>query len=242
MIRPREAWFEVEPAPGAAVGPFSQRWSTRSGFPAPFWGVRVCNWPVQDGSTRPSRPVLRSWWDPDLDSPYSTAEVTVVKDGFFARQVNVGNLPSVVIEHVGIEDHRVQTGETPSGEPVFEKRTCLVVRVAVPDGQRIWVRPLGVRYDGAEHRFYNAAHRYTGLFWTITRDQAELNLRRLALISLTDFQKRATGSGHHLALTDLLAPDASDTGPGLLPPDAPGTEDTLPRQEPLPAARSASTP
>jgi hypothetical protein len=237
MVRPHEAWFEVSPAPDAAPVAFSQRWSSRSGFPAPFWGVRVAGWPPVKGSTRHARPLLTGWWEADLDSPYTTAEVTVVKDGFLARQVNAGDLQSVVIENVGVENHRVQTGDNAAGDAVFERRSCLVVRLSVPSGQRVWIRPLGLRFDGAEHRFYTAANRYTGLFWTVTRDQAELKLRTIALVSLTDFQKRAAARGNRVQLTDLPAPDASDSGPGLVPADTPGLDTAVPLQEALPATR-----
>lgn len=238
MLRPRESWFEVEPAPGSEQEPFAQRWTTRYGLPAPFWGVRVSDWPRSAGTPTPARPILRSWWDPDQSSPYTTALVQLADfrsaDEILAREVRVDDLPPLIVEGVAIEKHRVQIGEVASDEPVFAERSCLVVRLTLPPGQRFYVRPIGLRPDGAEHRFYTRANRYTAMFWTVTDDQAELNLKGLAVVSLTRFQERARKRGYLAELKTLPAPASTDLGPALIPHENSDTESSVPGVEALP--------
>ena len=56
----------------------------------------------------------------------------------------------------------------------------------------------------------------------MTRDQADVALTGLGMISLTDFKTRAERRGYSISRETPGAPDAHDTGPGLIPFVDPG--------------------
>ena len=78
---------------------------------------------------------------------------------------------------------------------IYRDESCLLVRLHYPEGKPYWVRPQGLRTEGAEHRFYKSANKYTGLFWPVTPDQADVTLEGLGLVSLAEFKARCERRG-----------------------------------------------
>ena len=113
-----------------------------------------------------------------------------------------------MIESVGIEEHTVEAADR-----VREKKPCLVVRLSYKQ-RPFWVRPTGVSFVGAEHRCYLTAKRYTGIFWTKTRDEVQAALRqlRLELMARDDFQAACRTDGTWIELL-LDAPKTDDARP-----------------------------
>jgi hypothetical protein len=221
MVKPREIWMEVGPS-SASEGAYAQRWAYLVGLPSPCWGVLVPAWPKMPGSESPARPTVRAWWDPDQEAPFTSEVVKLADfastDEIPAREVKVGNR-SVFIEGVMVETRRVETSPG-----VFQEEPCLVVRLRHAEGDPFWALPRGLRPEGAEHRFYSRANRYTGVFWPVTRDQADVALTGLGLVSLAEFKARAERRGYRLERPAAGAPDARDTGPNLVSFDEPFPE------------------
>ena len=110
-----------------------------------------------------------------------------------------------VVESVTVEELPIETRPG-----VREKLPCLVVRLRYPPGKPVWVLPEGLERQGDapghEHRFYEQANKYTGVFWPVTRDAALNQLRAIHLIALDRFKQQRTTARIDLKLEDL--PDA----------------------------------
>ena len=159
QINPRDAWIEVK-APPEVSAEFSTRWSFLAGYPAPAWSVEVPDWPSYAGTAAAARPELKVWWNPDEEAR-SGAELQVLpllleKN----RPVVVHNEKNVLIESVTIEKHRVEVRRG-----VVETRSCLVVRLRHEINRPIITRLELAEAEGAEHRLYAKAGKYTGLYW-----------------------------------------------------------------------------
>jgi hypothetical protein len=226
VARPREIWFEVEAAGGGPSRAGSTiRVADRWGFPAPAWEVEVAGWPTLVGRAVPATPVLRAWWDEDEAAP-----AAVVERGrdFRANDDLDGQAADIDGRRVTIESVRVEPHEVEVGEGRRQRCPCLVVRLAYPKDDPCWARPYGIEFEGWEHRFYEDVGRYTGLFWPVTPAQADTAFRRLGLISVAAFRRRAES----MRLDDLDPPDPRDVGPLPIGPSAPG-------RIPEPLARAA---
>jgi hypothetical protein len=212
MIKPREVWMEAQPL-GASASPIAQRWSYQTGLPAPAWALRVPAWPM------PARPALQVWWDAAQEATF-TSEVVRLSDfrstdEIPARPVKVDGL-TIDLEMVSVETRKVEVSPG-----VYRDESCLLIRLHYPEGKPYWVRPQGLRTEGAEHRFYKSANKYTGLFWPVTPDQADVALEGLGLVSLAEFKARCERRGFILEQQARGTPDPRDKGPGLVPyPDA----------------------
>jgi hypothetical protein len=111
------------------------------------------------------------------------------------------------LESVAIEDHWV---EDRMGQK--EKKSCLVVRMAYAKDKPVWVKVAGNGWspEGAEHRFYLDANKYTGLFWG---PKVRESLAKLSFISLDSFKRDATRRGFYLELKDAKVPEPRDDRP-----------------------------
>ena len=210
LARPRDVWLEV--APGEeAKGSVVLRWSNREGYPASAWALDVPEWPRTEGTDEPARPVVRAWWREDRSSPPAET-LTGVKSIAVRLPVDADQeveLPggTVVVRGVQVEEHSV---EIAPGER--RRMPCLVVRLSYPKGRPVWVNPRGINAVGWEHRFYNAADSYTGLFWTQTHDEAYKAVDRLDIISLDTFKRTCEGEGGYIELP-LDAPRSGSPTP-----------------------------
>ena len=66
---------------------------------------------------------------------------------------------------------------------------------------------------GFEHRFYNEAHKYTGLFWPVTSDEVEDSLNRITVYSLNQFKRQAETRKYMIELKNLKSPSSGDVRP-----------------------------
>jgi hypothetical protein len=223
LIRPRDIWFELA-ATGDDANTIPTRYTEREGFPAPTWVIDVPDWPGDARGDTPIRPMLRAWWREELEAPPARVlrggeDFDVDARTFSPRTIAVA-ADSVTIDGVGVEEHTVEVADR-----VWEKRPCLVVRLSYKE-RPFRVRPAGVSFVGAEHRSYLAAKRYTGIFWTKTRDEVLGASRqlRLELIARDDFQAACRQDGTTIELL-LESPRMEETiplpiepVPTLLPP------------------------
>lgn len=206
QIKPRDCWIELKLPPEVNTE-ISTRWSFLSGFPAPAWSIDVPRWPSYPGTTAAARPVLTVWWNPDEEAR-SGAELQVLP--LMAeknRAVVVQNEKNVVVESVTIEKHYVEVRRG-----VVELRSCLVVRMRHELNRPIITRMEFAEQEGAEHRLYARAGKYTGLYW-FADEKAALETARLRIISIPAFKEEAERRGYVLQVRDLNAPDATDYRP-----------------------------
>jgi hypothetical protein len=211
LIRPRDIWFEMATGPETAdLVPI--RWTEREGYPVPTWTIEAPDWPGKADAGIPLRPMLRASWFDDSEAPpvrilRSSEDFELDSRIDSHRPIAVG-ADSVTIESVGVEEQAVQVDDQRK-----EKKPCLVVRLSYRD-KPIRVRPAGVSFVGAEHRCYLAAKRYTGIFWTKTRDEVLNAIRqlRLELIGRDDFQAACRRNGTTIELL-LEGPRAEETLP-----------------------------
>jgi len=177
------------------------RWGYQYGYPAPAWGFTIPEWPLALGTTNLAPPLVRAWFSPDQEA----ASSAVLKRGSdFSAVSELNNRPiqvegeKTIVETVSVEDHLV---EVRSGQPP-EKKSCLVVRIAHPKDKPVWVKVSGGwDIEGFEHRFYQDANKYTGLFWPAPMN-AEESLSQLSIISMEAFKRTAKERGFVLELKD----------------------------------------
>ena len=209
-IRPRQMWIEL--GPGAHVSTAcALRWHNQPGYPAPAWGLDVPDWPADPQTQAPARPVVRVWWSPDEQMP-ADASLERGHDfdalvGLAGQQVRVAD-DVVTVEDVAVEQHVVQTAPG-----LRQPQSCLVVRLKHPPNRSVWTRVTGPNTAGAEHRFYTRIGRYTGLFWPVTADEADEQLKRVGLVSLEEFKAKAHQRGFVLDMDQLPPPEPGDRRP-----------------------------
>lgn len=213
QLRPRMIWYEIAPA-ATGTQPFHATWGFRANYASPVWQFQVPQWPVGAGGT-PVRPVVRVWWNAgqelvpavtfqrgtDFDSVRNLASRTLLVDGDEIR-----------LDGVTVEDRLVET------EPGLRAvRPCLVVRITHRRDKPVWADLQGIKIDGAEHRFYDQAGCYTGIFWLVSRERADEAITGLALYSVPAFKRDAQQRGLSLELTDTPVPQPDDIVPAPVP-------------------------
>jgi hypothetical protein len=119
-----------------------------------------------------AQPVVKVWWNPGKTS----ATLVDVSDGLGSidhKEVRLEDGKPVVIENVKFEEHEV---EYRAGEAKLATQQCMVVRIDYgKEGSPVLVDPellrdRGIKVVGYEHRIYSLAHKYTGVFWPVTRE------------------------------------------------------------------------
>ena len=154
-------------------------------------------------------PQVRVWWSPD--QPAGTAHILQQGADFKSvSELNPKKDPiqvegdKVKLESVTVEKHPVDGQQ---GEQI-----CLVVRMEYAKDKPVWVKVAGDGWnaEGAEHRFYRQANKYTGIFWPVPPSAAE-HIAKLSFISLEAFQREAKGRGYFLELNDpKMVPDRAE--------------------------------
>jgi hypothetical protein len=205
QVWPGEVWLEAGPA-GRDAAAVAQRWQSVP-FSAPAFDLTVPGWPAQPGTGALVPPVVRVWWGTRPASPAHELKpgTDFRLDADRPVGLRAGEVP-LTLEGVRVERRMVRVREDDPPEP----RWCLAVRLSHPPGQPFWVRPAGLPPAGEEHRFYQRAGEYVGLFWFAGRDTEEAvrglaagSLRGLQLFSVAGFKKEAE---HKAEFTDLSAP------------------------------------
>lgn len=212
QLRPREAWLEVDTRQSSAN--IIARWRPVVGYPAAVWGAELPAWPQAADGISPARPRVRIWFNAEQETPAASTlrrhhDFTALSD-LTGRTIRVSG-DDARIEAVVVERHLVETRPG-----VREPQSCLVVRIGHSPEKPLWARVRGVHAVGQEHRYYPSIGSYSGLFWPVTSDEAELALANISLISLSDFKQTAQSRGCQLELNDLPPPAADD-----FPPRAP---------------------
>jgi hypothetical protein len=211
QIRPRFAWFQL----GAEDRPhpereFTVRWHERIFYPGPVWHFDVPKWVKDLVADAPAKPTLTAWWcEPGtrltvggvfpLNPPGNTTDLPHPVD----------EQSGVIIESIGVEDHQVEVWPDAP-----EPKSCLVVRMKFPTDNPYIVDPYGfngLEIVGYEHRLYREVGKYTGLFWSINRDELE-KLSGLRLISLNALRAEA-GKQKNFAEVKLSEPRVEDQIP-----------------------------
>lgn len=210
MLKPRLTWIEVQP-PTEVPTPYSQRWGYQAGYPAPAWSIDVPAWPVRPGTEEPARPVLRVWWNPDQDT---APAITLDRGADFQRSADLIHR-SVLVENDQVHIANVTVEQRPiqTRPGVIETKSCLVVHLRHSPDKPVWVQVRGLNLTGQEHRFFTRAGHYTGLFWPVTVDGADVDLQSLSLYSLPAFKRHAERRGFRMEMRDLSLPAASDVRP-----------------------------
>jgi hypothetical protein len=211
-LRPREAWLEVQPRDG--MGPTITRWRYLPGYPAAAWNVEVPTWPQAADGVSPARPRVQLWFNADQETP---AAATLRRHHDFTALADLAGRPVRVLgDEVRIESVKVEQHVVPTRPGVRESQSCLVVRLSHSPERPVWASVAGMHAVGQEHRYYSSIGGYTGLFWPVTPDEAEMALARISLISLEEFKLQAQRRGCVLSLDDVPPPTPSD-----FPPRAP---------------------
>ncbi len=208
LAAPTAVWFEAYPEKELPRG---LAWRRTLGFPLPVWSLSAADWPALPDASGLAPPKMRVWWSTDEMVPYAAtlkrdAERSSIEDlrGAVMRAAD----ETIYVESVSWEEHFVDTG---NGRR--EAQPCLVVRLRHPPGQTYWAKPLGLETAGAEQRFYPSIGNYTGLFWPVTKEEANRHLHGIAIVSLQAFQRDAERLNHYLEFSDLPAPDPNDILP-----------------------------
>ncbi len=185
QVRPQYVWLEV--VARDVPKPFGLRWGGLAGIPAPAYNLDVARWPMKPAgdAPAPALPRLHAFIGSDRQLPIARAfrlnapdGYSNLRDDFRNKEEPIDGQP-VTIESVEFEDHLIETSPK-KREPM----PCLVVRVRHSAKTPVFVQidPLPNR-GGQEHRFYTDASKYTGVFWPVTKAEAE-NIRSLSIISV----------------------------------------------------------
>ena len=188
QVDPALAWFSIEPSQGH--GPFQLRWRERSLYPAPVWQLEVPRWLTDPTGAGPDKPVFKAWWLTGAEVPAAATLKIDSPQGVNGAKVEAIDGSTVVVESIRVEDHRVES--RPGSAP--ETLTCLVVRLSYPEGKPFIIDPArlgGLKAERYEHRLYTSSHKYTGLFWPVSRSQVESSLKDLGLIALDPSRRQA---------------------------------------------------
>lgn len=216
LQKPGFVWFEV-PAPDKD-NPVNLRWYPLADYPAPAYSLDTSPWPR-------SAPVsLDAYWSDEI--PASAKRVLRNDTDDFNSVIDIANRSvdgvadekvKIVIESVRHERQTVERKAPPDFNKPGETDKdvdCLVVRLRFPAGKPYFVQlPESLGTVGQEHRFYSQAGKYTGVFWNVTKEQAQA-LKALTLVSVEGAKKKAIS----VPKLELGKPEA-DWGRPLKPPD-----------------------
>jgi hypothetical protein len=201
-------WLEVEPQ-GADSLPSRFSWGEFSGYAGPTWRLNFLDWPPRVSTSQPASPRILAWWSWQNDvSSFKTidrAGGASVSDLVGKKALLPGGAGEVVIEDVELREQTRIEGAP--GEEVQTGVTALVVRASFPSKSPIWVDPVGVNYIGRQHRYYNQAGKYTGVFWPVTRDAVQNSLKGLSIYSVDRFKN---DTGTHTTVFDGKPPGSEE--------------------------------
>jgi hypothetical protein len=211
QVKPQDVWFEIQP-PATVSALYGTRYGYHFGYPAAAWSFDIPEWPLALGTPNLASPQIRAWFSPDQEA----ASSAVLQQGAdFTSGAELMNRPiqvegdKVMVESVSIENHLV---EVERGQKRVSK-PCLVVRLAYPKDKPIWTKISGSwNVEGSEHRFYQDANKYTGIFWPAPPNAAE-SLAKLSFISVPVFKREAERRGFMLDLKDAGVPEARNDRP-----------------------------
>ena len=163
-------------------------------YPAPCYRLDYLHWPDR------AAPKLDIWWNDrklpegDVVIPENDQPVTQLIE----QPVTVQS--KVVVESV-VQQKLPLVLQPDDKAPT--KVDCLIVRLRYPPDQGpFFVQLPQGKYDGAEHRFYTEAGKYTGIFWNVSETTVK-ELKSLTVYSVAGVLKEA----HHVGPLDLKVPN-----------------------------------
>jgi hypothetical protein len=187
--QPQAVWLEVEPQ-GAEAPPSLFSWGPFPGYAAPTWRLNCRDWPPRAGTSQPANPRILAWWSwQNEPASFKTIDRTAgaaITDVVGRKALVPGGAGEVVIEGIEIRDGVSIEGAP--GELAQTGVTALVVRASFPNKTPIWLDPVGVDHTARQHRYYNQAGKYTGIFWPVTRDTVQTSLRGISVYSVDRFK------------------------------------------------------
>jgi hypothetical protein len=215
LPRPAFMWLEAStPNPGSPQ-PLWFRWGNREWLPAPAWTIQSGRWPTNaSGDSRESQTV-NAWWITDRTTPPvaqslggRTKPINQDDPTFLNKSMQIEG-EDIVIESVRVEKRNVS--DSPDSH---KEATCLVVRLRYAN-EKNKDKPViariasgtGMALEGAEHRLYSEAGKYTGIFWPV--NEAGGADYTLQLMSLAKIKNVAL----HAELKNLPAPQSGNRCP-----------------------------
>ena len=151
---------------------------------------------------------LEVWWNedtlPDCGILRSTGGMRVTEmapRSLEVRPTDQDERTRLVVESIRQERRTVEV------QPGDKKQDvdCLVVRLRYPlteNGKPFFVQLPDDVAAGFEHRFYTEAGKYTGIFWNVSKEQAD-KLEFIKIYSVEGLQRKA----HHLEPMALGVPN-----------------------------------
>ncbi len=186
QVKPEWFWAQVSAQGGPAAAPQQLRFWPTHAYPAPAWKLHLPDWPSGQA------PVMNVWWSHKPPRVAATASPGG-KPSSVPVQIDDWRIPRekdahVYMESIGHEEHMVGTNQD-------DQRTqkCLVVRLRwdVKKDRPFLVRPGDGFAAGHEHRIYENAGKYTGIFWNPAGGAEPPIPQSFELMSLKDVMERA---------------------------------------------------
>jgi hypothetical protein len=203
QVRPEWSWFEVA-APADATGTHHVLHVRRlHDYPAPAWSLHLPRWPDETPTN------LQAWWLQDLPRPAHGRLHKVTDFKSLADLAKGRPWPTTSDQgQVTLLGAKVETARLETQQGRIREVTGLVVRLKYPPaGGPYFVRLPG--WDRAvEHRFYLEAGMYTGIFWNMTKEEAE-SLEDLELYSIAALKAK----GYKVDKLDLGIPNQAFAHP-----------------------------
>jgi hypothetical protein len=202
MVRPQFVWFNVKsteqpdkPVPGLRFYPLAD-------YPAPAYSLDLPSW-VGSKDGKEFGTILDLWWNQD---PLTNCGRLHLNDDplpdFEHHQIRPNEQDlQVVVESITYETMPIEISPKQ-----FVDKECLVVRLRYPkEGQPFFVQLADPKATAAEHRFYQEAGKYTGVFF-LTGNARPEKPKDLFLYSIGDALK----NGRHIPAWNLKAPTLKD--------------------------------
>jgi hypothetical protein len=185
QIYPRQVWFDVKPAGGE---PFdgTLHWTELRDYPGPSLGLELTDWPPRAGGADPAAARVTVYWNGD-ENPRLEAEIPLRVGanirGFEGEEAPLASHPG---DKVVLEKVDVQKFKGPGRE---REEDCLIVWASHPPGKPVWVLPdSNLKVLAQEHRFYNEADKYMGVFVIESAAAANALLKRFYVYSVPAFK------------------------------------------------------
>jgi len=202
MVRPQFVWFNVASTEQPATPVAGLRFYPLADYPAPAYSLDLPSW-VGSKDGKEFGTILDLWWNQD---PLTNC-----------GRLPLNNDPLPDLEHhplrptdqdlqVVVEGITYETMPIEISPKQFVDKECLVVRLRYPkEGQPFFVQLADPKATAAEHRFYQEAGKYTGVFFLSGNARPE-KPKDLFLYSVGEAQKK----GRHIPAWNLKAPTLKD--------------------------------
>lgn len=203
---PADVWFEYG-ADGAEVAR-PLHWTTEFGYPAACWRLTSA---ANGESPSTGARSLRVWWTTAADKNATRA----LRHGHdFDEPTDLAGTTWDVGGHdVQILRMAVDNEPLPAADGASHRQNCLTVELALPPGQLVKIRPLGLDGVGAQHQFFPKLGRYVGRFWPVSPEQLSKLVSGVDFVAIDKLKSDAESRGQFAELTELGPPSPADRIP-----------------------------